>query len=71
VALAEGLKENDPFPTPIITPTTKADNGEHDEDISREAILSKELFLKRIMRFSKNTPALCMNVGRKLQNPAG
>jgi phosphoribosylaminoimidazole-succinocarboxamide synthase len=41
VALAEGLKENDPFPTPIITPTTKADNGEHDEDISREAILSK------------------------------
>ena len=41
VALAEGLKENDPFPTPIITPTTKADNGEHDEDISRETILSK------------------------------
>ncbi len=41
VALAEGLKENDPFPTPIITPTTKADNGEHDEDISREAVLSK------------------------------
>lgn len=41
VALPEGLKENDPFPTPIITPTTKADNGQHDEDISREAILSK------------------------------
>lgn len=41
VALAEGLKENDPFPTPIITPTTKADNGEHDEDISRESILSR------------------------------
>lgn len=41
VALPEGLKENDPFPIPIITPTTKADNGSHDEDISREAILSK------------------------------
>ncbi len=41
VALPEGLKENDPFPTPIITPTTKADNGEHDEDISRESILSR------------------------------
>jgi len=41
VVLPEGLKENDPFPTPIITPTTKADNGEHDEDISREDILSK------------------------------
>lgn len=40
VTLAEGLKENDKLPEPIITPTTKADNGSHDEDISREAILS-------------------------------
>ena len=41
VTMPEGLKENDQFPTPIITPSTKADNGEHDEDISREDILSK------------------------------
>ena len=41
VTMAEGLKENDKFPTPIITPSTKADNGEHDEDISREDILAK------------------------------
>ena len=41
VELAEGLKENDKFPSPIITPTTKADNGEHDMDISREAILTQ------------------------------
>ena len=40
VTMPEGLKENDKFPTPIITPTTKADNGSHDEDISREAILA-------------------------------
>jgi phosphoribosylaminoimidazole-succinocarboxamide synthase len=40
VTMPEGLKENDKFPTPIITPTTKADNGSHDEDISREAILT-------------------------------
>jgi phosphoribosylaminoimidazole-succinocarboxamide synthase len=40
VEMAENLKENDKFPTPIITPSTKADNGEHDEDISREAILA-------------------------------
>lgn len=39
--MAEGLKENDRFPEPLITPTTKADSGEHDADISREAILSK------------------------------
>ena len=41
VTMPEGLKENDKFPTPIITPSTKADNGEHDEDISREDILAK------------------------------
>ena len=41
VTMPEGLKENDKFPVPIITPTTKADNGSHDEDISREDILSK------------------------------
>lgn len=41
VTMPEGLKENDAFPQPIITPTTKADQGLHDEDISREAILSK------------------------------
>ncbi|WP_299125850.1 phosphoribosylaminoimidazolesuccinocarboxamide synthase [uncultured Tenacibaculum sp.] len=41
VEMPEGLKENDKFSTPIITPSTKADNGEHDEDISREEILAK------------------------------
>ena len=41
VTMVERLKENDKFPQPIITPTTKADNGSHDEDISREDILSK------------------------------
>jgi phosphoribosylaminoimidazole-succinocarboxamide synthase len=41
VAMPEGMRENDPFPSPIITPSTKADNGDHDEDITREAILSR------------------------------
>lgn len=41
VALPEGMKENDKFPAPIITPSTKADAGEHDQDISREDILKK------------------------------
>ena len=40
VALPEGMKENDRFPEPIITPATKAEEG-HDEDISREDILGK------------------------------
>lgn len=41
VELAEGLRENEAFAQPIITPTTKADQGLHDEDISREEILSQ------------------------------
>ncbi|MBK9300162.1 MAG: phosphoribosylaminoimidazolesuccinocarboxamide synthase [Bacteroidetes bacterium] len=40
VTMPEGLKENDFFPTPIITPTTKAHEG-HDEDISRDDILAR------------------------------
>ncbi len=43
VTMEEGLKENDRFSSPIITPTTKADNGSHDEDISREAILANQI----------------------------
>jgi phosphoribosylaminoimidazole-succinocarboxamide synthase len=41
VSMPEGMKENDKFPEPIITPATKAEMGDHDEDISREDILKK------------------------------
>ena len=45
VTMPNGMKENDRFETPIITPTTKADNGSHDEDISREDILAKQIVI--------------------------
>lgn len=50
VPMPEGMKENDKFPVPIITPATKADEG-HDEDISREEIIAQgivpeEVYLK-------------------------
>lgn len=41
VNMPEGMKENDAFPKPIITPATKAEKGKHDEDISEEQILEK------------------------------
>ena len=41
VAMPEGMKENDKFPEPLITPSTKAVDGDHDEDISREEILAQ------------------------------
>lgn len=41
VAMSNGMIENDKFPQPIITPATKAEKGDHDEDISREDILKR------------------------------
>ena len=46
VPMPDGMKENDKFPNPIITPATKADFGEHDEDISKEDIISKGIVSK-------------------------
>lgn len=45
VALPDGMRENEKFPTPIITPTTKADEG-HDENISKEEIIAQGIVSK-------------------------
>lgn len=47
VTLPEGLKQNDPFPSPIITPATKAEEG-HDEDISEKDILEQGIVSKEV-----------------------
>lgn len=58
VQMPEGMKENDFFPTPIITPTTKAHEG-HDEDISREEIIAQGLVSeKEYAQLEKYTLAL-------------
>lgn len=43
VSMPEGIKENDAFPEPVITPATKAEKGDHDEDISREDIIKRNI----------------------------
>lgn len=58
VAMPEGMKENDKFPTPILTPTTKAMEG-HDEDISREEILAQGIVSEEdYIQLEKHTLAL-------------
>lgn len=47
VRMPDGLRENDKFPQPLITPATKASSG-HDEDISREALIEKGILSKRM-----------------------
>jgi len=70
VSMPEGLKENDAFPTPIITPTTKASEG-HDEDISREAILAKGIVSEEdYLVLEKYTRALFQR-GQKMAKEKG
>lgn len=58
VLLPDGLKENDKLPSPIITPTTKAKEG-HDEDISREEIISQGIVKEELYKeLEKYTLAL-------------
>ena len=70
IALPDGLKENDYFEQPIITPTTKAHEG-HDEDISREEIISSGLVSEKdYQQLEKYTRAL-FERGRKMANERG
>ena len=43
VKIPDGMRENEKFPEPIVTPTTKAEQGAHDEDISKEEIIAQGL----------------------------
>ncbi len=43
VPIPEGMRENEKFPEPVVTPTTKAEQGAHDEDISKEEIIANGL----------------------------
>ena len=47
VKMPEGMSENDKFPNPIITPTTKASNGNHDQDISKDQILKNNIISEK------------------------
>jgi len=70
VSLPEGMKENDFFPEPIITPSTKAAEG-HDEDISREEIISAGLVSKEeYEQLEKYTRAL-FERGKQIANERG
>ena len=71
VKLPEGLKENDKLPEPIITPTTKADLGDHDADISREDILSQGIVSEEdYLVLEKYTRALYQR-GTEIANSRG
>jgi len=70
VELPEGLKENDRLPVPIITPATKAEEG-HDEDISREEILARQLVPQDIYEQMENYTRLLFERGTQMAAERG
>ena len=70
VPMPDGMKENDRFPHPIITPTTKASVG-HDEDISREEIISQGLFLREDYNFLEEKTLALFNAGTEYARNKG
>jgi phosphoribosylaminoimidazole-succinocarboxamide synthase len=70
VTLPEGLKENDKLPSPVITPSTKAVEG-HDEDISREDILKRNLVDESVYVQMENYTYALFAKGQQMANERG
>lgn len=70
VPMPDGMKENDKFPHPIITPTTKASVG-HDEDISREEIISQGLVSEKDYNFLEEKTLALFNAGTEYARDKG
>ena len=71
VPMPDGMKENDKFPNPIITPATKADFGEHDEDISKDDIISKGTVSKSDYETLEDYTFKLFERGSKIANERG
>ena len=69
--LPDSLKENDKFPTPIITPTTKADKGFHDQDISPKSIIERNILTKEDYDFLHQKSLELFKRGSELANKNG
>ncbi|HYV95576.1 MAG TPA: phosphoribosylaminoimidazolesuccinocarboxamide synthase [Chitinophagales bacterium] len=70
VPMPEGMKENDKFPEPIITPTSKAEEG-HDLDLSKEEIISQGLVEKEKYEQLENYTRKLFDFGSKFANSRG
>lgn len=71
VKLPDGMKENQAFPHPIVTPTTKAEQGEHDADISAEEIIARGLVPEDEYRRIEQYALQLFERGQKIANSRG
>lgn len=71
IDLPDGLRKNDPLPQPIITPTTKAAKGEHDQRVTREEILARGLVPAPLWTEIEETAVALFRRGQQLAADAG
>jgi phosphoribosylaminoimidazole-succinocarboxamide synthase len=71
VTMPEGMKENDKFPEPIITPATKAEMGDHDEDISKENIITRGIVSKEDYEVLEDYTKKLFDFGTKISASRG
>jgi len=71
VKIPDGMRENQAFPTPIVTPTTKAEQGLHDEDISKEEILAQGLVSKEDYELLEKYTLALFERGSKIAKERG
>lgn len=70
IALPDGLKQFDPLPEPILTPTTKSEHG-HDEDITREELIAQGILTAKEWEFIKKAALNLYQRGQELSNKKG
>jgi phosphoribosylaminoimidazole-succinocarboxamide synthase len=71
VSIPNGMKEHQRFPEPILTPTTKAEQGRHDENISRDEIISEELVSEKDYAMLEKYSLQLFNRGSEIANKMG
>lgn len=71
VPLPQGIKENDELPRPIITPATKAEMGDHDEDISREDIIRRNIVSEEDYKVLEDYTLKLFNKGSQIAAERG
>ena len=71
ISLPEGLKKNDPLPKAIITPTTKAEAGRHDERLTKEEIIERNILPLELWEQIEHSALALFNRGQDLARKAG
>src|SRR5688572_259839 len=71
ILLPDGLQKNDPLPAPIITPTTKAETGGHDEQLMREQIIERGIIAESLWREIETAALGLFKRGQEIARKAG